>query len=606
LFMTLLAAFHTLLYRYTGQESINVGAPVANRTHVEMEQLIGFFVNTLVLNGRFPDNITFRQLLRQLRQTVLDAFSHQDVPFEMLVETLQTERDMSRTPLFQVMFDLQKAPPETIRFGNLEACLLETEPSTAKFDLLLMVLEREDGLEAIFEYNTDLFAAATIQRMAGHFQTLLAGIVAEPDQPVAALPLLTEEELRQILLDWNDTARPYPQDKTFAQLFAAQVEKTPEATAVFYEGASLTYDQLNRKANQLAHRLQKLGAKPGDLVGLAVDRSLDMLVGIVGILKSGAAYLPLDPTYPRDRLAFMLADAQVHLLVTQTEQLAALTAENLTTICLDGDAADLAQEAEDNPANAAGPEDTAYVIYTSGSTGQPKGVMIPHRAMLHLSTALHQVVYDDRIPDGAYRISLNAPISFDASVQQIVMLLHGCALHIIPQEARQDGAALLAYIRRHRLHALDCVPSQLKLLLEAGLLDGEGWTLEKALPGGEAIDETTWQQLQNAPHTQFYNMYGPTECAVDAVIAPVKTAGLRPVIGRPVPNNQIYILDKNRQPVPVGVPGEIYIGGAGVGKGYLHQPELTAERFIQLSNYQLPSPVYHTGDLGRYLPDGNI
>ncbi len=637
LFMALLAAFQTLLHRYSGQEQIHVGTPVANRTRVELEPLIGFFVNTLVLPGRFPEGLTYRELLAQVRETALGAFAHQDLPFEMLVEELQPERDMSHTPLFQAMFDLQKAPPERFQVGDLELQLMEVETGTAKFDLLLVVQERKEGLQGIFEYNTDLFQEATIQRMAGHFRTLLEAITADPDQPIASLELLTPEERRRILVEWNDTAHPFPQDRTFHAAFQEQVTRTPHRTAVAFLDQQLSYAELNAKANQLAHFLRRQGVTPDSILALALERSTDMLVAILAILKAGAAYLPLDPTYPPARLQFMLEDAQASILLTQERLVEQLPIAHLqapvSVVKLDADWPVIAQEPDSNPPELASPDSLAYVIYTSGSTGQPKGVLIQHRSMLHLATALHRIVYDG--DDQLRRISLNAPISFDASVQQIVMLTKGYTLDILPNSIRQDSTQLLRFIRERRLDALDCVPSQLKLLLDAGLLDGSGWAPTKVLPGGEAIDPETWQRLRQAPATRFYNMYGPTECTVDSTIAPVHLAGDRPTIGRPVTNAQVFILDKHRQPVPVGVPGELYIGGAGVAKGYLNRPELTAERFVpveelefigqegrsggvgskELGDGATPDPLlmtpsssrlYRTGDLARYLPDGNI
>ena len=606
LFMTMLAAFQTLLYRYTGQADVSVGTPIANRTRVKMENLIGFFVNTLVLRTDLSGEPTFLNLLKRIREVTLEAYAHQDLPFEMLVEALQPERDMSRTPLFQVMFDLQKVSLEALHLGGMKLNLLRVETGIAKFDLMLMMEEGADGLKGALEYNTDLFDAATVRRMAGHFQTLLEGIVADPAQTITTLPLLPEAERRQLLVEWNETAVEYPQDQCFHQRFEAQVERTPEAIAVVFEGEQLTYQELNRRANQVAHYLRRRGVGPEVVVGYCAERSLELVVGVMGILKAGGAYLPLDPTYPKERLAFMLEDARVPVLLTQERLLAGLPTEGAEVVCLDADWEDIVQDSDENLDSGVEPENLAYIIYTSGSTGRPKGVMVQHRSALHLATALHRIIYASH-PGTQLRLSLNAPLPFDASVQQLVMLLYGHALYVIPQEVRQDGEMLLTYLRHNRLDLLDCVPSQLKLLLAEGLLDGSGWVPSVVLPGGEAIDEATWQMLAEAERTEFYNMYGPTECTVDSTIGRVKMAAEQPTIGRPVSNARLYVLDQHLQPVPIGIPGELHIGGDGVGRGYLDRPELTAERFIPNPFDDEPgSRLYKTGDLVRYLPDGSV
>ncbi|MFZ5918494.1 MAG: amino acid adenylation domain-containing protein, partial [Chloroflexota bacterium] len=606
LFMTLLAAFQILLYRYTGQQDICVGTPVANRSREEVEGLIGFFVNTLVIRTDLGGEPTFRQLLGRVRQVALEAYAHQDLPFEMLVEAVQPERVMSHSPLFQVMFDLQSTPLASLRLGDLALGLLPVETGVAKFDLMLAVEEGADRLRGEMEYNTDLFDPATIRRLAGHFEVLLAGIVAQPDESIARLPLLTEAERQQVLVEWNDTARPYPQDSCFHHLFEAQAARTPEAAAVVYEGRQMSYGELDRRANQLARYLQRLGVGPERLVGLCLDRSVEAVVGILGILKAGGAYLPLDPSYPEERLAFMLDDARSPVVLTHTGLTANLPVQGRDVVYLDADWERIARESTFAPESHAGPGSLAYVIYTSGSTGKPKGVMIQHRSMVHLAAALQHIVYQHH-PGGPLRLSLNAPLSFDASVQQLVMLLYGHTLYILPHEVRRDAAALQAYLADHRIDVLDCVPSQLKLLLSAGFMSGSDWTPAAVLPGGEAIDETTWQVLAESVDTEFYNMYGPTECTVDSTIGWVRMAGPRPTIGRPVTNARLYILDHHLQPVPIGVAGEIYIGGQGVGRGYLYRPELTARQFIpDPFGIEPGARLYKTGDLGRFFADGHI
>lgn len=642
LFMTLLAAFYVLLYRYSGQEDINIGTPIANRTRREIEGLIGFFVNTLVLRGNLSGSQTFRNFLGQIKQTSVEAYEHQDLPFEQLVDKLHPEREMSHTPLFQAMFTLQEAPVQSIHTPGLVLQPIHTESGTAKFDLILTLVERGDMLKGVMEFNSDLFDPETIARILNHYQALLAGIVANPAESISQLPLMSIQE-HQALLTWS-TAEWEEIDKglfstTIHALFAEQAQKTPERLAVYYEGQGLSFRELDLRSNQVAHRLRKLGVQAEELVGLYLERSVEMLVGLLGILKAGGAYLPLDPSYPDDRLRFILQDAQVKIILTQ-EKLQArligpafsqglasegsellirseplLTHPTVQTVILDRDWSDeFAQDSDTIPVEITTPAGLAYVIYTSGSTGKPKGVMIEHRTALNLWQGLASAVYAD-LPgsEEGLKLSLNAPLLFDASVQQWLMLLSGYSLYIVPQELRGDGEGLLTYIRKHHLDSVDCVPSQLKLLLEAGLLAVEGWVPSVMLPGGEAIDQFTWERLAKAERTEFYNMYGPTECTVDSTICRAKEYGLKVSIGRPVINTRCYVVDRWGQLVPVGVPGELWIAGAGVGRGYLNRKELTADKFITdpfigagMDAEGQSLRLYKTGDLVRYLPDGYL
>ncbi len=637
MFMTLLAAFQTLLMRYTGQEDIAVGTPIAGRNRPEIADLIGFFVNTLVMRGDLTGNPTFRQLLKRTQATAIKAYENQDVPFEMLVEALEPQRDMSHTPLFQAMFALQDAPLQAMKAPGLTLSPMQPDTKTAKFDLMLNIVERSDALRCALEYNTDLFDRSTAVRAAEHLRLLLEAIVADPDRSVAALPMLTEEEKRMLFVEWNDTRMSIDTGSTLARRFEEQAARTPDAFAVIAEEERkdgrettyLTYRALNDRADYLAARLAEEGVGPESIVGLLVDRSLDLLVGIIGIWKAGGAYLPLDPSYPADRLAYMLADSGARVLVTQ--------ARHARDEVIDGHACVLIDAAEDaiRPpvAQRAMPDNLAYIIYTSGSTGRPKGVAVTHRTALNLAGALKKVAYDRSGLGRPLRISLNAPLAFDASVQQLVMLTLGHTIVIIPQHVRSDAAALLQFIRRQRLDQLDCVPSQLKLLLAEGLLSQAGeWTPAIVFPGGEAIDEPTWAALAAAPNTHFYNMYGPTECTVDSTSISARHAPRRPTIGQPLANTRAYVLDRHLQPTPVGVPGELFIGGAGVSRGYLGRPDLTAERFLpdpfgiengklkiedgrpdlQSSVFSLQSAataggrMYRTGDRVRWLPDGTL
>jgi len=606
LFMTLLAAFKTLLYRYSGQTDICIGTPVAGRNRAELENLIGFFINTLVLRSDLSGEPSFRDLLKQVRETALSAYAHQDVPFEMLIDALDLEREMSHTPLFQVMFALQNAPVKVRQVSDLTLSSFEAHSGTSKFDMTLFAVEHEDRISGALEFSTELWDRSTIERLLRHFETLLEAIVRDPAEPISRLPLLTEAERYTLLVEWNSRTLDYPADECLHHAFERRAAETPDAEAVVYEGRSLTFRELNERANKLAHALRKRGVGPETLVGLAMDRSPEMIVGLLGILKAGGAYVPLDPSYPLDRLSYMLENAAAPALVTTAEHVASLPAEGRTVLRLDADWPEIEQESAENPDSGVTASNLAYVIYTSGSTGQPKGVMVEHRSVQNLAAALDHLVYR-HLPQRRLRISLNAPLSFDASMQQLCMMLtRGHTLVIIPQAARLDGEALLRTIREQKIELVDCVPSQLKLLLAAGLLSDGGPAPLVMLPGGEAIDEALWAMLRAAPATEFFNMYGPTECTVDSTIGHVRACE-RPTIGRGVPNARMYILDAHREPVPVGVPGELYIGGAGVARGYLNRPDLTAERFLPDPFSDEPGArMYRTGDLCRWLPDGNI
>jgi surfactin family lipopeptide synthetase A len=550
------------------------------------------------------DQPSFRELLQRVRKTTLSAYSHQDLPFDKLVEELKPERSLSYHPLFQVMFVLQNAPKQTLEFPGLTLTSGDLDNVTSKFDLILSVVDTEQGLKGVWEYNTDLFDVARIKRMSGHFQTLLEEIVANPQQNINELPLLTSVEKQQLLVDWNDTQANYPQ-KCLHELFEEQVERSPNQVAVVFENQQLTYQELNHHANQLAHHLQTLGVHPETMVGICVERSLQMIVGLLGILKAGGAYVPIAPTYPQERIAYMLKDADVQVLLTQEKLSAQLPEHNAQVVCLDADWKQISQESISNPTSGVQLENLAYVIYTSGSTGKPKGVAIEHRSVINLLQGLEQAIYTVE-PNSQLRVSVNGSLAFDTSVKQIIQLLHGHTLDIMPEDIRFDGDALLSYLSHHQIDVFDCTPSQLRLLISSGLLHSDV-ALKYVLVGGEAIDESTWQVLAQAENIRFYNVYGPTECTVDATISQIHTPALKPVIGRPIANTQIYILDRYLQQVPTGVPGELHIGGVGLARGYLNRPELTQQKFIVNPWSNEPGArLYKTGDLVRYLPDGNI
>ncbi|MGH8549116.1 MAG: non-ribosomal peptide synthetase, partial [Methylococcales bacterium] len=578
LFMTLLAAFKVLLYRYTGQTDVIVGTPVANRDRLEWEELIGLFVNTLVLRTDLSGNPSFTELLGRVREVVLGAQAHQNLPFEQLVEALQPTRDAARSPLFQVMFVLQNAPVRSLELPGISLSPMEIETQTAKFDLTLGMTETPEGLSASWEYNADLFDEATVKRMAAHFEVLLTGLLADPDRRLSELPLLTENERRQLLLDWNGTERPYPATQTVVELFEAQVERTPEAIALVYENQVLSYRELNIRANCLGHYLRANGVGPDVLVGICVERSLEMVVGILGILKAGGAYLPINPDFPAERLVFMLNDARAAVLLTQLGLCDRLEEYRGRLICLDNDWPLIADFSHANLARDIHPENLAYVIYTSGSTGKPKGVGICHRNIVRLLFGVDYSRFDSN-----QAFLLLSSISFDASTFELWgALLHGgrCVIH---PEGLPTLTGLERAIRANRVSVL---------WLTAGLfnavIDEKPEILApitQLLTGGEALSVSHVERaLECLPETQLINGYGPTEnttftCCHAIVPASVEQQSSVP-IGRPISNTRIYLLDRYLNPVPIGVPGEIYIGGAGLARGYLNRPGLTAERFI--------------------------
>ena len=598
LFMTLLAAFQALLYRYTGQDDVSVGTAVANRNRKEIENLIGFFVNTLVIRTDLSGAPGFDELLKRVRKVTLEAYMHQDLPFETLVEALQPDRDLSHTPLFQVAFALQQAPSTPLSMPGLDVEPLEVDSGTAKFDLQLTLAEEPEQLSGTFEYNTDLFERATIECMASHLHTLLDAIVDDPKQPVSALPLLTPEERQTLLVDWNATSMSTPTDQCAHTLFEAWATRQPEATALTFEGQTLSYRELDQRANQLAHHLRQQGVDTGTLVGICTERGMEMIIGILGTLKAGAAYVPLDPTYPKERLGFMIADAATPILLTQAHLVTELPAHEAEVIRLDEDWGHIAQESVAKPETSVQPDNLAYVIYTSGSTGRPKGAMLHHRGLSNL-TAVQQQAFD--IEPGT-RVLQFSPFSFDASVWETFMALaNGGTLCLARQEVLASGPALLDLLKQERVHIVTLPPSMLSVLPPASLPD-----LRTVISAGEAC--TAELVAQWAPGRTFFNAYGPTETTVCASMYRCEeheTAD--PPIGRPIGNSRLYIVDANDQPLPVGVPGELCIGGVNVGHGYLNRPELTAEKFIRDPFVSDAStPLYKTGDLVRYRPDGNI
>ena len=617
LFMTLLAAFQILLYRYTSEKDIIVGTPIAGRNSTKTEILIGVLINTLVLRNKLNSNLTFTELLAQVREVALGAYANQDVPFDKLVEELQPERNLSHNPLFQVLFQLRNLPEEKIEVQGLKFESYHLETGIALLDLALEIEEKLEGLVCVFKYNTDLFDAFSIERIAIHFQTLLEGIVENPQQQISQLPLLSESEKHQLLIEWNDTASDYPQNKCIHQLFEEQVEKTPDAIAVVFENQQLTYQQLNQKANQLARYLQNLGVKPEVLVGICVERSMEMVVGLLGILKAGGAYVPLDPAYPPQRLAYIIEDAQVSMLLTQSKWTSQLPENQARIVYLDSDWQKIALCNRQNPNLINTGKNLAYVIYTSGSTGKPKGVTITHHS---LSIFTRSVISEYQIANSD-RVLQFASINFDAAVEEIYpCLCVGGTLVLRSEEMLADARTFFQTCQDLQLTVLD-LPTAYWHQLISQLANTDLYipeSLRLVVIGGEKLlleSVRIWQQYvkQFCKHQklQLINTYGPTETTVSATLYKIGLSNSSKLdeipIGHPLSHVKTYILDQHLQPVPIGVVGELHIGGESLAKEYLNRGELTREKFIPnpFSN-STSERLYKTGDLARYLPDGNI
>ena len=616
LFMTLLAAFKILLYRYTGCGDVVVGCPIVNRSLPEIENLIGSFLNTLVLRTHLSGHLRFTEFLSQVRHVCLDAYAHQELPFEKLVEELQPIRDLGRNPLFQVMFAFQNTKIPDLSFRGLRSEAIEIDGSTSKLDLTLSLTENQQRLGGFFQYSADLFDQATVERMSGHLETLLESIVADPSRRILELPILTATERHQLLKEWNDTEKQYSTTQLVHVLFEIQVGRTPDAVAVVFENEKLTYRQLNARANQLAHYLKKWGVGPEKLVGVLMERSMELVVGLLGVLKAGGAYVPLEPSYPMERLAFMLEDSQISVLLTHkhiskafkivdSDSQSSIRDPKMKVVSLDFDWEIIGRESEQNLNGEASAANLAYVIYTSGSTGKPKGVMITHQGicnrLLWMQDA-YQLMESDHVLQ-------KAPISFDVSVWEFFWpLMNGARLVMARPGGHQDGAYLAELIAKQRITVLHFVPSMLQVFLEQQSLECCD-CLRLVICSGEALRFEVQERFFARLGAELHNLYGPTEAAVDVTYWPCERGSSRSTIpiGHPITNTQIYILNLDMQPVPIGVPGELHIGGDGLARGYLNRPELTAERFVANPFSSEPGArLYRTGDLARYLPDGNI
>ncbi|HEX7331308.1 MAG TPA: amino acid adenylation domain-containing protein [Pyrinomonadaceae bacterium] len=616
MYMTMLAAWQALLARYSGQQDILVGTSIANRNRSETEPLIGFFLNMLVLRTDLSGDPSFRELLGRVRETTLGAFAHQDVPFEKLVEELRLERVTSHPPLFQVAFGLSDTSKQPPRLSKLGYSQLELDSTPAKFDLTLDIGLVEDGMLGALVYNVDLFDAATATRMMQNLTTLLEGFVAAPDVPVSRVSLVNGAERERMLVEWNNTHLDYVHDTCIHEVFEQQAQSTPQNVAVVFEGEEVSYEDLNRRANQLAHHLRSLGVRAETPVGVYVERSIDMIVGLLAILKSGGVYVPLDPAYPSERLSWMVEDAGVSFIITQQQLLFTLPSFALTAedVCIDSEWEIIAKQSDENPVRACSSENLAYVIYTSGSTGRPKGIGISHRAAVsHLTGA--QKAYEMRADDCVLQF---ASLNFDVSLEQIFTALWSGA-KLVPRGAEVWSAN--EFFERSAEYGLTIANfptaywQQLTQTLDPIALGSS--QLRLVIVGGDSIMPEAvaqWQSAEIDPGAiRLLNAYGPTEATITASIYDIPTGfgetspQIRVPIGRPLLNKTIYVLDDQLQPAPVDVPGQLYIGGDGLARGYINRPELTAERFI-------PDPfsatagqrLYDSGDRARFLADGSI
>lgn len=598
LFMTLLTAFYMLLHRYSGQEDILVGTPVANRNLPELEHLIGVFINTLVLRINLAGDPGFRELLKRVRDVSLEAYAHQDLPFEQLVEALKPKRDLSRTPIFQVVFNLQNSPIPKLEIPGLEIGFLDINRGVSEFDLTLMVSKSEGQYHGTVEYNDDLFKPATVTRMFQSFQMLLENAIAQPDCPISRLPILTKEELHRLVHGLNRTSLDYPNEKCVHQLFEEQVERTPNAVAVIHNDASITYLELNRRANILARHLHTLGVGPGIRVGLLVKRSLEIIEVLLAILKAGGTYVPLHPSFPKERMQFIFEDANVQVLLTNVD-LESPGDYNVHVVNLKEDKLSTKTDCP-NPTINITSADLAYIIYTSGSTGRPKGVMVQHSALVNF---LWSMRIRPGMNEGDTLISVTS-ISFDiAALELFLPLIVGATVVIASEEMITNPCMIGQAISHYQVNTMQATPATWQLLLESGWAGEPGL---KALCGGEVLRRKLADQLLDRAGI-LWNMYGPTETTVWSSISQIQKGDTPITIGQPIGNTQLYVLDRHLQPLPIGVVGELHIGGEGLTHGYLNHPDLNNRKFIPDCFSSRPGArLYKTGDHARYLPDYSI
>ena len=599
LFMTMAAAFNALLYRYTGQREIVVGTPIANRNRLEVEGLIGFFINTVVLRTSISDDPSFEELLARVREQALGAYVHQELPFEKLVEEMQPERTLSYTPLFQAMFVLRHDSSPELELGGLESTPLNMEVGTAKFDLTMAVINSPQCIGVSLEYNTDLFEAHTIEQMLFHFELLIEAIIADPSQRISGLEMLSSQERDQLVLGWNNTQAEYPRNKCVHELFEQQAAQTPEGIALTFGAQKISYKDLNRRANQLANYLREMGVGPEVLVGVCLERSVDMVTALFGVLKAGGAYVPLDPTHPKERLGFILDETEAQVVLTHDHLADEFDGRQIKTVCLDRDYFSILEQREDNPVSGVDSANLAYVIYTSGSTGAPKGVQISHGSVANFLASMSKTP-GLALPDSL--ISVTTMLFDIFGLELYLPLVNGAQVELLSREVIADGESLRRHIESSTATVMQATPATWRMLLAAGW---EGSDRLKVLCGGEALPRDLADELAQRCF-QLWNMYGPTETTIWSSADRVEGGERVITAGKPIANTQIYVLDEHLQPVPAKVRGEVYIGGDGLARGYLKASDLTAQRFIPDPFSSEGARLYRTGDVGRFLKDGRL
>ncbi len=600
LFMVLLAAFNVLLHRYTGQEDIVVGSPVANRNRKDIEDVIGFFTNNLILRSNFTGKTSFLELLQKVKTTTMEAYSNQDVPFEKIVEGLHVKRDMSRNPLFQVLFGLQNTHVSLEGFSEISASIIDTDNGFARFDLALDIREVGEGLAADFEYNTDLFYADTIKRMAGHYRQLLESIAQNPEKEVGRLEILTIDEVNTIVKKWNSTEVSYGDIPSWTRLFEEQVKRNPKALAVIDKEQSLTYGELNSCANKLAHYLASKGVGPETVVGVYLDRTAKMLITLLGIHKAGGAYLPLDPIFPKERLKYMQEDAKIEFVLSESGLEGTLPQNASQVICLDREWETISHFSEENPETKNNGENLAYLIYTSGSTGNPKGVQIEQHALVNFLLSMAEKT---GLKESDTLLAVTT-LSFDiAGLELFMPLTSGAGIVLAGRDEVIDGRKLMVLLHKHSISIMQATPATWRLMIEDGWKGTKGL---KVLCGGEALPGELAKQLLKRCD-MLLNVYGPTETTIWSTIAKLEHETDIITVGKPIANTQIYVLDESMNPVPIGIPGELYIGGDGLARGYLNQPRLTEEKFVENPfSEETGARLYKTGDTVKFRSDGNL
>ncbi|TCP54488.1 amino acid adenylation domain-containing protein [Tumebacillus sp. BK434] len=604
-FMTLLAVYYALLFRYTGQEDLLVGTPFANRNRGEMEGVIGYFLTSVVLRTQVQPDLTFKELLRRVKDVSLTAYANNDIPFGLLLDELKPPRDGSRNPIFQACFVYVDVMEDKLELPQLELKYELTDAETAKYDLTIGLMEVEEGITGFFEYAPAMFRKETIEQINRHWLKLIEAVIENPELKVNDMPLFSPDEEQQLLVEWNDTARPLPERPLLHELFEAQAAKTPEATALILGEETLTYGELNERANRLANYLQARGVEHETLVGVYMERSFEMIVSMLAVLKAGGAHIMLEPSYPQERLAAMIADAGMHLVLTQQAMLGRLPAHAAQEIAVDAAWPQIAAESAAKPYVEVGERSLAYIMYTSGSTGRPKGAMIEHRSVVN--TMLHLI---ERFGITANdRLFLKSLVGFDGTVLEFYApLLSGAAIVIAEEGGHHDVVYLIREMKKQAVTAMQMIPSVMNLLIETQGIE-EVTSLKHLFLGGEAISPSLKQRIhERLPHVMLHNIYGPAETTVFSTDYTFVHSDDRAVIpiGRPIANINVYVLDTHLNPVPVGVYGELHIGGIGVMRGYLNRPELDAERFVPHPFLPDGGRLYKTGDIVRWLPDGTL